>query len=686
MSPTTVYRVELRLFKDSSTSEPWSAPATGGTVTFYRHAGATITSSVEVHEQDVVTVPVTGINGLQVGDFISATGGSDRDFQIRTIGSSSLQLDYLGTSNIVLNSGDRFHATESLQVYGPGGSQANIPSTTIDSAGTVTVWLTEQVFDYEVTGSSAGSAAGFYLSGHAGQVGTIANTPINVGNFPSIQAAIDALPPWGGTVFIPAGLYLLTETLYLPCDRPCHLVGEGRHKESGRGTELRWTTNVGMLRVRGDFSSVRDLVLKNTSTTAVSREDQGYGIAIGRRDVADAHPHPEPFDSTSQTEYERGDRKAFMSVIIENVSILTSAGWGIYIPGFGKLSDESTNETSSGYGGVAPDDSGNEGTLALWVDLKRVHVANSQKFGACFVGRGSTTLTFEHCAFLGQGYSEVPSETYYAYLSACELPVFDRCTFEGLSPSTKAWIRMYGTTSPVFDSCWFENSKPSTATTPTYFLNLVNGCIGGAVRHCRFIRGDNCQHHMSIILIASQGASGLHVLNPGGLSGQEAWSNNDLAYAGPPHIDLGGDSNTGVVISGAGAFLDHTTIRQLQVGNTPRAAVISGRMLGRLTGTTSSELFNPTSDDPARHEAGNLIMNWDIVGNNDGVGAPMYRWGGSATSPQWRLANNAPTLTASQRDARSNWIQGDIILLSDVNGPTVPQIRIGSTWKTFGVS
>ena len=42
-----------------------------------------------------------------------------------------------------------------------------------------------------------------------------------------IQALIDSLPPWGGTIYIPAGTYDMGWTpLYTPCDRPVHLVGE----------------------------------------------------------------------------------------------------------------------------------------------------------------------------------------------------------------------------------------------------------------------------------------------------------------------------------------------------------------------------------------------------------------------------------------------------------------------------
>jgi len=65
----------------------------------------------------------------------------------------------------------------------------------------------------------------------------------------------------------------------------------------------------------------------------------------------------------------------------------------------------------------------------------------------------------------------------------------------------------------------------------------------------------------------------------------------------------------------------------------------------------------------------------------------MYRWGSTDTvpvAPKWRLINNAPTLTAAERDARTNWVQGDIILLAQPS-PAEPllQVRLDSGWKTI---
>ena len=259
------------------------------------------------------------------------------------MGTNSIQLDYLGIDDIVLQIGERLRMTQPIQIYADSGSQSQpLSSVTVDSAGGVSFYSAETLFDYEVTGTSAGSAAGFYPDAFGG--GAPGTSWLNARSFPSIQAAIDALPPWGGTVFLPAGLYSLTETLYTPCDRPCHLLGEGRHDNPIFGTVLQWSTNVGMLRVRGDFSTVRGMTLRNTSGGAAAREDQGYGIAIGRRGVVDAHPHPEPVTNTAATENARGRHAPTHSILIEDVAIEAAPGWGILISGLGKLSDETTSE------------------------------------------------------------------------------------------------------------------------------------------------------------------------------------------------------------------------------------------------------------------------------------------------------------------------------------------------------
>ena len=55
----------------------------------------------------------------------------------------------------------------------------------------------------------------------------IATSSIVLSNRDDIQGAIDALPAAGGIIRLGAGIYEITDTIYMPTDRPCLLEGAG---------------------------------------------------------------------------------------------------------------------------------------------------------------------------------------------------------------------------------------------------------------------------------------------------------------------------------------------------------------------------------------------------------------------------------------------------------------------------
>ncbi|MBI5711361.1 MAG: hypothetical protein HZC42_13840 [Candidatus Eisenbacteria bacterium] len=508
---------------------------------------------------------------------------------------------------------------------------------------------------------------------------------MNAKDYPSLQEAIDALPQEGGTVYIPAGTYVLTAPLYTPCDRPCHLLGELQTDYNMNGTILQWTTNTDLLRVRGDFSSVRRLVLKNTSGGQSAREDQGYGLAIARRDIVDAHPHPGT--STTDTEFVKGGSIPVRPMLIEDVMVLNAPGWALHIPGHGVLSDETTPEYNQ-----IPDR-----TLAYFVDLKRVRLEGSLRYGLCFVGGGCTTTFFESCVFVHQGAGEIPNSSFYAYLSRCVKAVFDHCTFEGFSPPPgRPWVQLWGTESVSFNSCWFEEDATANHQ-PTHFLFFKNDCRGGNVSHCHFMRGQGAGGKLRLIEIYSSttppagqtrnGARALLIEQPYCVTTEAPTEN--------PHIKLGsttlGDDsfhdNADISVIGSGLYLAQTNpaeVWPLIYGPIPSTAQFLGRY-AKLRGTTDLGMatdrgFNPTN--------GHVVMNWDLPGNtptgSPAPGSAMYYWGGG--EPGWRLMNNVPTLTRAQRDARQAWVQGDLVYVSDEPGGRNLQIRVGNDWKWIALT
>jgi hypothetical protein len=139
-------------------------------------------------------------------------------------------------------------------------------------------------------------------------------------------------------------------------------------------------------------------------------------------------------------------------------------------------------------------------------------------------------------------------------------------------------------------------------------------------------------------------------------------------------------------MSGNGVYFDRElnsgTVLPIQIANLPREASAFGRTLNRLPGTTDLELSAVEVRKLARQN-GNLVMNWALSQDGSEIGNAMYYWGGAHDG--WRLFNNAPTLSSAQRDARSGWVQGDIIYNSDSTVQAL-QVWIGTTWKTIALS
>ena len=558
----------------------------------------------------------------------------------------------------------------------------------LDDSGRARFYVSETRVDCVVTGG--GLAAPVLLPDRLGGWVRGGLGIINAKDYPSIQDAIDALPLEGGTVLVPAGAYTMTDTLYTPCDRPCHLVGEGMGVGPTpglyQGTTLLWDTAADMLRIRGDFSSVRALNVVNTSGLAATREDRGRGIAIGRRDVVD--PHPALGTDVENTEYVNGWRTPQFKVLIEDVLVMGAPGWGVHVPGVGVLLDGETPE----YDRVLPGTNNGGGTLSFSVDLKRVSIEGSRRYGGAFLGGGCTTLFFENCSFIrlgpGQG---TTAGLYYVYGSRCEQAVFEHCTIEGVSPTNHAWFVLHDTLSCCLCSCWFEEdpSDPAEAYVPSYFIRLESGAWGGLIESCHFVRGEaKTGGYLRLIQIAADGSgAGLLIADPDARAvvGTTQEAGGNLRFIDAHQVDLGGSDNADITVSGAGSYIqpheDVTESLPIQYGSVPRRCVLSGPLSSVMAGVVASELTASATLAVGAPPVinGNLVLNWSFgVADGQNIGSAMYWWGGFA--PGWRLANNAPTLTTAQRNARSGWVQGDLIYNASLQ---VVQIRIGGAWRTI---
>lgn len=76
-------------------------------------------------------------------------------------------------------------------------------------------------------------------------------------------------------------------------------------------------------------------------------------------------------------------------------------------------------------------------------------------------------------------------------------------------------------------------------------------------------------------------------------------------------------------------------------------------------------------------QSGALAMEELISGSLDSR-ALLYCSGGET---RWRLANNLPSLTTAQRNARGGWVKGDLIY--NIIYPRV-EVFDGSSWQPVG--
>lgn len=521
---TELRRFESYFFQAKSQNDPAQVPLSGALLTPTRQ-GATVLSSVDFYEQEVHDVTVADAGLVRVGDTLFTNFDTNVELLVVEISASrqSLTLQNLG-GYISVSAGARLRPANDLPtLYGdPRGVQVLSGGTaTVNSAGFGYFYTPTTLVDVTATGGGLSSPR-LYADKRCGWLRG-AESWRNANDYPSIQAAIDSLPEVGGTVFIPAGFHDLSETLYTPCDRPCHLVGEGSSRTGVKGTVLRWTGNTGMLRLRGDDSSVRGLTLRMMASGTASSEHEGYGIFVGRRDITDAHPHPGT--SPTQTEYTKGGSTPLYRSTLEDVVVLDAPGWGLTIPGYLEQSDAQPE-----YALVRPDVGLGGGTLSFWIDVTRVQLVRSRKYGALFTGGGCTTLRFRSGALLQQGVGQTIDSTCYAHLRGTVMPVFRDWIFEGCGPAgdatglTRPWVVVHGCESVSFESCWFENDPHFDAQgqlveyDPQYFLHLRSTNRSVTLRQLHLVRAGENKGMLRCLYCADDGVEAMSIEQPYAIS------------------------------------------------------------------------------------------------------------------------------------------------------------------------
>lgn len=426
-----------------------------------------------------------------------------------------------------------------------------------------------------------------------------------------IQEAIDALPPEGGDVPISGGVLTASTTIYTPCDRPCNLIGEGAGADDTHGTVIVNAAGTDIIRLRGDYSSIRGIRVSGAGSSAAANEETGRGIVIGRRAVTDPHPGT----LSPGTEVAHGGGSVLKNVLLDDVRIASTAGWGLFIAGTEKLSDGSTSESNA---------TANV-TLSIYTTMRRVHCTSPAKYGGLFIGRSNTTARFEDCSFTGVGAGKGGADAYYAYLNLPEKVVFDHCTFEGLNPGTKSWLRLLGFSLTLRD-CWIEEDPGDAAGTPGWFMEIIDLSQDIAIINPHFHRGGTTSAgKRRLITFPRTGSSTCYGALISNIYAQiDVTPYTAGVWTEQNDVDFVGNNNQDVTVHGTGSLWDTAASQHLP------------------------------------------IQYANIPTHSSFVGGEIIKY---------------PQLSIAERDAttRFTWPNGAIISVTDGTSPG-PQIRYGGAW------
>jgi hypothetical protein len=200
-------RFDIFTYKNKNGTTDTAQIPTAATVTIYRQ-GATVTSNFTVTSGNIgpYSVAVANTAEIQAGDTVQVGTDPAKGFTVDSVPDSThiSLLNDLALSTTVF-AASRLVVTSPLpSIYdnAPGTSTTSNPITADSSTGRAQVYVRNKRFDYIVSGTVSPSRLFIDAEG-----GSIPETYVNVLDFPTFQAAHDALPSNGGTIFVPAGTY-----------------------------------------------------------------------------------------------------------------------------------------------------------------------------------------------------------------------------------------------------------------------------------------------------------------------------------------------------------------------------------------------------------------------------------------------------------------------------------------------
>lgn len=230
--PRMMRPVQVQLTHDASGADSRQVPASGASIAV-AFQGTTVVAPAVCHDYEVTPVSVSGHGVIRYGDQLQVGGDPTKLLTVDSVSpdGSTLGLVAQDTMPLQLNAGDRLvvvfrppalfqDAAGRLPILG------NVVIT--DVRGYARFYCPEPNVDYLASGGGLSETLVFQ-DVEAGW-GSSTRPTLNVLDFATFQDAHDALPPEGGTIFVPAGSYhsasLRAAFRGLVVTRPMALVGE----------------------------------------------------------------------------------------------------------------------------------------------------------------------------------------------------------------------------------------------------------------------------------------------------------------------------------------------------------------------------------------------------------------------------------------------------------------------------
>jgi parallel beta-helix repeat protein len=416
------------LTKVQLTTYDSSQAPTGATVTFYQ-PGTTVTNDTVLPAHSVQQpVPVNDTSTLTVGDQVTlGVDGPTRPI-VAITSPTGIKMDNPGSTAITLTTGMRLlrAAAAPPRLYSSRGGvpiSGNVITTTVPT-GRGAVFVEADRFDYIVT--VPGEPKRVVADVYGGRFQSEFDWN-DVSNFPSIQAAIDALPAAGGVVYIPSGNYRLTAGLVITKDSVTL-------KGAGPGTYIRPQVfnQYDLITVTAGRCRISDLKLDGYSGGA---GDKSCLAILGP--AASCH--------------------------LENLQV-TGGKYGLWLRD-AKNTLVVNCEFTSNSEGVHLDRS-NSSSVGV----------NGARFLNCILtqnGRGAvayyaTGLTFYGCDFEGNGGGSGSAEGNAVEAHHCNQIEVYSCYLEDAAPGSAQFILLDACPSAVVDSCWFQGN----ANPPSYAVRF----------------------------------------------------------------------------------------------------------------------------------------------------------------------------------------------------------------------